>query len=249
MMVLNLFTLFSFCQVSISSDNSLPDNSSMLDVKSQIKGILVPRMTASQRNSISSPATGLMIFCTDNNQYYYNQGTPVSPNWLVINSQWVNISSNIYFNTGNVGIGNTSPNSLLSVGTNNQFQVNTSGNITKINNTTTSWPSSQGTAGTFLQNDGSGNLSWTAMASTGLKQVIRGVITLSSNTTVSQSFSPSVVPSKCVVDIRFVGDGYTQPTDPIGLGIVSSLSSTLITIETGIFIGGLKLEYQIIEYY
>lgn len=38
------------------------------------------------------------------------------------------------------------------------------GNIIKINNVTTNWPSSQGSANTYLKNDGSGNLSWASVS-------------------------------------------------------------------------------------
>lgn len=76
-----LFTIFLsfnlFSQgVSINTDGSNPDNSSMLDVKSTSKGILIPRMTQSQRNLISSPATGLLIYQTDNTiGFYYYDGS------------------------------------------------------------------------------------------------------------------------------------------------------------------------------
>lgn len=51
--------------------------SSVLDVKSISKGLLIPRVTQAQRNSISSPATGLMVFQTDNTPgfYYYTGAT------------------------------------------------------------------------------------------------------------------------------------------------------------------------------
>jgi hypothetical protein len=63
--------------------------------------------------------------------------------------------------TGNFGIGTSNPGALLAVGANSQFQVDASGNITKINNITYSFPASQATVnGQVLQNDGSGNLSW-----------------------------------------------------------------------------------------
>lgn len=52
-------------QVSITSDNSLPDPSAMLDVKSTGRGLLIPRMTHAQLAAIPSPAEGLMVFCTD----------------------------------------------------------------------------------------------------------------------------------------------------------------------------------------
>jgi hypothetical protein len=114
--VLLLFLLagmVSYAQVSITTDNSAPDNSAMLDVKSTSKGVLVPRMTIAERNAISSPANGLLVFCLDNNQYYTNKGTSALPNWVMISSQWLNNGNNIYFNSGNVGIGMTSPPSLL----------------------------------------------------------------------------------------------------------------------------------------
>src|SRR5690606_24010086 len=41
------------------------------------------------------------------------------------------------------------------------------GNITKINNVTTSFPSSQGSAGTFLTNNGSGTLTWGSITTEG----------------------------------------------------------------------------------
>lgn len=60
----------------------------------------------------------------------------------------------------NVGIGTVSPQSQLSVGSNSQFRVETSGNISRINNVPYSFPASQGISGKTLVNDGSGNLSW-----------------------------------------------------------------------------------------
>ena len=60
--------------VAINSTGSAADNSSMLDVASTSKGILIPRMTKTQRNDISSPIKGLMIFQNDSisGYYYYN---------------------------------------------------------------------------------------------------------------------------------------------------------------------------------
>jgi hypothetical protein len=52
-------------QVGINSDNSEPDPSAMLDVKSSDKGFLPPRMTIIQRNAIIAPLSGLQIFNSD----------------------------------------------------------------------------------------------------------------------------------------------------------------------------------------
>ncbi|MBI4929633.1 MAG: hypothetical protein HY841_02640 [Bacteroidetes bacterium] len=66
-------------------------------------------------------------------------------------------------NGGNVGVGtSSSPTSKLSVGASSQFQVNSTGNIVRINNVAYSFPAAQGAASAFLQNDGAGNLTWAA---------------------------------------------------------------------------------------
>jgi hypothetical protein len=102
-------------QVAINSDGTAPDNSAMLDVKSTTAGMLVPRMTTIQRNAIASPAPGLLVFCTDNNFYYSNQGTAISPNWVMINSKWSPVGLGISYTGGNVGIGTTAPGYNLDV--------------------------------------------------------------------------------------------------------------------------------------
>ncbi|MBK7175280.1 MAG: hypothetical protein IPH84_19145 [Bacteroidales bacterium] len=60
-----LIEMHSFAQIGINTDGSNPHNSAMLDVKSNSKGILPPRMTYSQIQDIQSPAEGLFVFCTN----------------------------------------------------------------------------------------------------------------------------------------------------------------------------------------
>ena len=64
----------SFCQISVNNDLSAPDASAMLDVKSTTGGLLMPRMTASQRTAIVMPVDGLMVYQTDGTAgfYFYN---------------------------------------------------------------------------------------------------------------------------------------------------------------------------------
>ncbi|MDZ4288015.1 MAG: hypothetical protein U0984_08655, partial [Prosthecobacter sp.] len=61
-------------QVSISPNGADPDPSAMLDIQSTGKGMLIPRMIASQRDAITSPATGLTVFVTTDSSYYYFNG-------------------------------------------------------------------------------------------------------------------------------------------------------------------------------
>lgn len=77
---LGFFLLFLSCfsasygQVGIGTTS--PDNSAALDIRatSNNKGLLIPRLTQAQRNAIGTPASGLLIFQTDNTPgfYYFN---------------------------------------------------------------------------------------------------------------------------------------------------------------------------------
>ncbi|MEO6132167.1 MAG: DUF1566 domain-containing protein [Saprospiraceae bacterium] len=57
---------FQFCVLAQVGIGTLtPVSTAALDVTSTSKGFLPPRMTKAQRIAISSPAMGLMIYCTD----------------------------------------------------------------------------------------------------------------------------------------------------------------------------------------
>jgi len=63
-------------QVAVTTDGSSADPSAMLDIKSNDKGLLVPRMTEAERDAIDTPAEGLMIYQTDGTEgFYYFNGT------------------------------------------------------------------------------------------------------------------------------------------------------------------------------
>ena len=76
-----LFVSSVFCTTGVYAQNvgvgtSSPDNSAKLDVSATDGGLLIPRMTEVQRDAISSPATGLMIFQTDGTVgFYFYDGT------------------------------------------------------------------------------------------------------------------------------------------------------------------------------
>ncbi len=62
-------------QVAVNTDGSPADPSAMLDVVSSTRGMLIPQMTAAERTGIASPATGLLIFDTDSNAFWFYNGT------------------------------------------------------------------------------------------------------------------------------------------------------------------------------
>ncbi|MBK6966747.1 MAG: hypothetical protein IPH20_23325 [Bacteroidales bacterium] len=79
-------------------------------------------MTLAQRHAIVNPATGLTVFQTDVAPgLYYNSGTPAVPSWRLVGSnagQWLNNGTNIYYNSGNVGIGTSTPAAAFHVASN-----------------------------------------------------------------------------------------------------------------------------------
>ena len=69
--VTNVYSLFS--QVGIGTNS--PHSSAALEIANTGKGILIPRMTQTQRGNIISPATGLLIYQTDQTGgFYYFDG-------------------------------------------------------------------------------------------------------------------------------------------------------------------------------
>ena len=74
-----LFTIVAFCTIQSFSQVGIgttsPHASSILDITSTNQGLLVPRLTTIQRNAISSPANGLMIYNTTIECFEFYNGT------------------------------------------------------------------------------------------------------------------------------------------------------------------------------
>jgi len=166
--------------VAITTDGTNPDNSAMLDIKSNSKGLLIPRMTTAQRTAIASPAKGLIVFDTETNSFWFYNG-----------AAWNNLSASVaaagWSLTGNSGTNpasnfiGTTDNIALTIRTNNQTRLTVAdnGNI-GINTTTPSAKldvkSATGTTGA--------NFNLTGNSSTN----VRGITSVASNSGTGGAF-------------------------------------------------------------
>ncbi|HEX2534534.1 MAG TPA: hypothetical protein VHK69_12400, partial [Chitinophagaceae bacterium] len=70
---------WAFAQVAINTTGNEPAPSAMLDVSSTNKGLLMPRLTTAQRQSIPSPDPGLLVYDTDRETIYLFNGQKWKP--------------------------------------------------------------------------------------------------------------------------------------------------------------------------
>lgn len=100
-----LVSSFSFAQIGINTPT--PDASAALDIYSQSKGMLIPRLTTAKRDAISNPANSLLIYDTDKKCLSQNVGTPTSPDWLCISNNAVKMfyMPSVSFDTSSTAAG------------------------------------------------------------------------------------------------------------------------------------------------
>ena len=60
---------------NVGIGTNTPDPSARLDIASDTSGMLIPRMTDTQRDAIANPTTGLLVFVTTDSAFYYFEGT------------------------------------------------------------------------------------------------------------------------------------------------------------------------------
>ena len=115
-LVLTTLIIFLFlseikAQVGINATNSPPHPSAMLDVNSTTKGLLIPRMSSTDKNNIFPKPAGLMVYDNTLNRFQnWNGVTWTGNEWTTVGNDIVN------FNSGNVGIGNGAPQNKLTIG-------------------------------------------------------------------------------------------------------------------------------------
>jgi hypothetical protein len=135
MQLKKLFTLFwmslvlclpGFSQVGIGT--LTPDPSSTLDVTSTTSGLLVPRMTTTQRLAIITPADGLLVFDITTDTYWYFKSSTwtelVSSGWSLLGNTGTNPPTQFIGTTDNKDLVfkvNGIRSGLLNIGSDNTF--------------------------------------------------------------------------------------------------------------------------------
>ena len=118
--IILLFSAFFFITITIRAQVGIgtetPESSSVLDITSTSKGLLVPRMTQIQKNAISNPATGLLLYQTDGTVGFYSYN---GSNWLLLIN---NSSQGLYFGPG-LGNGDNNLGVGTSLGTGNGKEI------------------------------------------------------------------------------------------------------------------------------
>jgi hypothetical protein len=112
------FLLFSITlhAQSIGNGTATPNASSILDLSSTNKGLLIPRLGTGQRTSILTPAKGLMVYDTTTASFWLYNGALWDELQNASANTWAKNGSNIYStNTGYTAIGRNNPFAKLDV--------------------------------------------------------------------------------------------------------------------------------------
>ena len=64
LVILTLLLAATATQAQVGIGTASPDGSAILDITASAKGLIVPRMTTTQRGAINSPTAGLLIYNT-----------------------------------------------------------------------------------------------------------------------------------------------------------------------------------------
>jgi hypothetical protein len=112
---MGFISLSLMAQVAINNNGNPPHTSSMLDVSSTNKGLLVPRMNTTERKSILSPAEGLLIYDTDEGGFFFHNNGDWEFVMSNVTTPWKRLGFDTFYDDGEVGIGLTSPTESLHV--------------------------------------------------------------------------------------------------------------------------------------
>lgn len=86
--------------ISINNNGNVVDNSAITDIQSNTQGILLPRMTSQQRDSIPSPAKGLLIFNITDDKFNFYKDTA----WYELSGTYISATTGSINTGGGIAI-------------------------------------------------------------------------------------------------------------------------------------------------
>jgi hypothetical protein len=127
------FFVSALAAQSVGIGTETPDTSAVLDLQSNSKGLLIPRMTMAERMVIVKPAKGLLVYQTDSTVgFYYNMGVANVPNWMNLasydlqqnintNGKWISgdgSNGGLFMKNNFAGINTNNPDMPLTIQSN-----------------------------------------------------------------------------------------------------------------------------------
>lgn len=233
---LMLFTSEIYSQVGINV--ATPDASAELEILSNDKGFIIPRMTQAQRAAIASPANGLLVFQTTApaGLYYYNVSTWMQlSTWQItgntgtsklVNKLGTTDSNPLIFRTegtekmridanGNVGIGKNNPDLTLDILGTVRIEDGTQG------------------VGKILTSNANGSVRWENSSALGFSGwSLTGNTGISSTNYIGTSTNQDFyIKTNSIIDpsvkVRIMGDNLTTPSASgnVGIGLTAAPTS------------------------
>ena len=224
---LGITSFTTFAQVGISTTSITPDASSILELRSTTLGFLPPRMTTTQRDAITSPATGLLIYNTTTNllNYYTGSSWTVVSNGTGVSSVSVTTANGV---SGSVANPTTTPAISLTLGAITPTSVAATGTVTGSNLSGTNTGDQTITLTGDITGSGTGSFATT---------IATDAVTTSNilNSNVTYAKIQNVSATNMVLGRSTAGAGVIEEIPTIGTGdVVRETSPTLITPILGV---------------
>ncbi len=131
-----LFCSYSttIAQVKIGNNPSIINNNSLLELESTNKGLLLPRLTNAQMTGMVNPPAGMFVFNTTDSSLYIRRISGWNIVAAGLPSSW-NLNGNDIYNgnSGNVGIGTSTPQKPLDIAVPGGIQISRTENASDSN--------------------------------------------------------------------------------------------------------------------